>query len=430
MLQEFGVAKKLDFIELSDFCRIIYPEHDFVVDFNREHFLQFLNNNFSQERENISRLFKGLDEFYKEFDKFDNSKLPLAIRIAIGLFRYQNFFKATTLTVEELLSQYIKDEKLSGILTDIWKFLGCAPDRLSALYFLVALRGYYFRPTAYIKGGSAHLFKAIIDKIEGNGSRIIYNTFISEIITSDGKNVLGVCTDKGEELRAKVVISNANAIDTLTKLLDNPILKQKYYDKLSKMERSLSAFQVYLGLNVTTAKLGMENFMLSISTTYNQQENYLYSVNENWDNCVLEIVDHSKLDSNLAPPGKSTLTIITFDAYSNWEHLEKAQYQKRKLDLADKLIQRVEKYLPGLKKHIEVMEIATPKTMFRYTLNTDGAIYGFSQTVKQSGMNRLSQETDVKGLLLSGSWTQPGGGVSACFISGIDAADIALKLLK
>jgi prolycopene isomerase len=68
--------------------------------------------------------------------------------------------------------------------------------------------------------------------------------------------------------------------------------------------------------------------------------------------------------------------------------------------------------------------------MFRYTLNTDGAIYGFSQTVKQSGMNRLSQETDVKGLLLSGSWTQPGGGVSACFISGIDAADIALKLLK
>jgi prolycopene isomerase len=91
---------------------------------------------------------------------------------------------------------------------------------------------------------------------------------------------------------------------------------------------------------------------------------------------------------------------------------------------------RAEKYLPGLSKYIEVIEAATPRTMSRFSASPEGAIYGFAQTPKQSGINRLSQETKVKGLFLTGAWTRPGGGIHACFISGIDAADLALKYLK
>jgi prolycopene isomerase len=417
-------------VELENFSRIIYPEHDFIADFSRERFLQLLNENFAHEAQNLSRLCADLDKFYKQFDSFDNSRLPIALRVALGFWRYKDFFKVTMLTVDEFLSQYTSDEKLKGILADIWKFLGSPPSKLSAFYYLIALRGYFFEPTAYIKGGFGCLSEIVVEAILKQGSEIRYNTTVTKILTENGKTVRGVLTDKGEELEARVVIANANPIDALTKLVDNEGIKANYNDKLSRMEKSPSAFQVYLGLDTTTANLGMDTFLVSISTTYNHEDNHRYIINGDYERCLLELVDHSKLDPGFAPPGKGTLTIITFDYYKHWSGFSEDEYKKRKIELANKLVKRVEKYLPGLSRHIEVMEVATPKTMLRYTLNPEGAIYGFAQTVKQSGINRLGQETEVKGLLLSGAWTQPGGGIHPSFISGVDAAEIALKILR
>lgn len=430
LLREFGIDREIELIKLRDFSRIVYPEHDFIADFDRRHFIEFLNNNFPSERNNISRLFAGLDKFYKQFDSFDNSQLPMALRIGLGFFRYKDFFKATMLTVDEFLSQYSQDEKLKGILTDIWKFLGSPPNKLSAFYYLIALRGYYFESTAYIKGGFACLFEVMADRIKKQGGQIRYNTTVTKIITEGSRTVKAVLTDKGEEIKAKVIISNANALDTLTKLLDNEGIRKSYDDKLSRMKKSPSAFQVYLGLDVPTESLGMNNFMLSVSNTYNQEDNYDYVINADYDRCLIELVDHSKLDPSFAPAGKSTLTIITFDTYARWKNVEGKDYEKRKIEVANKLVKRAEQYLPGLSRHIEVMEVATPKTMLRYTLNPEGAIYGFAQTVRQSGMNRLPAETEIKGLFLSGAWTQPGGGVHACFFSGVDSAEVALKFLR
>jgi phytoene dehydrogenase-like protein len=67
--------------------------------------------------------------------------------------------------------------------------------------------------------------------------------------------------------------------------------------------------------------------------------------------------------------------------------------------------------------------------MYRYTLTPEGAIYGFSHTIMQSGIFRLDQKTRIKGLFLAGAWTRPGAGVHACFISGIDAAELTFKYL-
>jgi len=118
------------------------------------------------------------------------------------------------------------------------------------------------------------------------------------------------------------------------------------------------------------------------------------------------------------------------DNYAHWSNLTAEEYHKKKDTVMRKFINRAEVYLPGLSQEIEVMEAATPKTMERFSLSPEGAIYGFSQSVAQSGINRLAQKTKVKGLLLAGGWTRPGAGIHACFDSGRDAAGIALKLLR
>ena len=62
--------------------------------------------------------------------------------------------------------------------------------------------------------------------------------------------------------------------------------------------------------------------------------------------------------------------------------------------LADILIDQVEKmFLPGLRQAIEVKEVATPLTNLRFTSNPRGAIYGWDQTVDNSGQRRFPQKT-------------------------------------
>lgn len=422
-LKETGIDKRLDFIELKNFCRIIYPEHNFTADFNCDNFIKYLKSNFPQEKENIDKLFKEIDKFYTQFDRFCDSRFPQWLKFILIPLIYPSLLKISELTAAQFVGRYIKDEKLTAIITDIWRFSGLPPSRLSALYFLLTFQGYFYSPTAYIKGGFIRLFEAMVEAIRENGSEVRFNTTVGKIIT-DKNRVEAVVTDKGEEIKTKAVISNVNAIDTLSKLVDNEGVRRNYLSKLASLEKSVSAFQVYLGLDVPARSLGMSEGIFSINTTYDHDKNSDYSRAGNYEQCPLEIVDHAEIDPSLVPQGKGSLLIMTFDNYANWRNLSEEEYRARKQEAAQILIRRAEKFLPGLSGHIEVMEIATPQTMRRFTLSADGAIYGFSQTVKQSGVFRLPQTTSVKGLILAGAWTRPGHGVHGCFISGLDAAEL------
>jgi prolycopene isomerase len=89
--------------------------------------------------------------------------------------------------------------------------------------------------------------------------------------------------------------------------------------------------------------------------------------------------------------------------------------------MAEILIQKVEKtLLPGLSAAIEVKEIGTPLTNIRYTGTHRGAIYGWDQTVNNSGSMRVGHATPVKNLFLAGAWTKPGHGYGAVIPSGLE----------
>jgi len=83
------------------------------------------------------------------------------------------------------------------------------------------------------------------------------------------------------------------------------------------------------------------------------------------------------------------------------------------------LIRRTEQRLiPGLRSMIEVKEAGTPLTCWRYTGNTQGAIYGFEQSMDNAFMNRIDNRTPVKGLYLAGAWGNPGGGFGGVLRAG------------
>ncbi len=64
---------------------------------------------------------------------------------------------------------------------------------------------------------------------------------------------------------------------------------------------------------------------------------------------------------------------------------------------------------------------ASPLTSWAYTGNTDGAIYGFEQSMDNTYMTRIQNETPVKGLYLAGAWGNPGGGFVGAVSGGVAA---------
>jgi prolycopene isomerase len=429
-LDKFAVTQKIKFIELRNFSRIVYPEHDFTAGFNRDDFVGYLKKSFPQEARGIEKLFGAIDRFYRHFDRYYYSKIPSFLKFPLTPLLYPEIIRLSFITAEEFIGRFIRDAKLKGIVTDIWSFIGVAPSRLSAFYYLIVFRGYYYLPTFYIKGSSSALFKAMVERAREAGTEVKFNTRVNRIITDQGRAAKAVVTDKGEIFKAKVIISNANPIDTFDKLMDNSVIKDRYHKELSGLEKSISASQVYLGLKKPAKDLGMDHVMFSVNPSYNHEEDLATCLKGDYDHCSFSLVDHAQIEPALVPAGKGSLLIMAIDSYAHWNNLSAQEYQSKKQEAAKKLIQRAEKYLPGLSEAIEVMEIATPKTMERYGSSPDGAIYGFSQIPEQSVLRRCPLETSVKGLFLTGAWVQPGAGVHACFISGMDAAKLALRFLK
>lgn len=429
-LDDLGISPKIDFIEMKEFGRVIYPEHDFVVDGDFNTLKAFLKDNFPKEAQGIDEFFFRLERFYRQFEGFSSSNLPLWLKLILAPFLYPAIIKTSRLTLEQFIPKKIRDSKLRSIIGTIWGFIGLPPSEISAFYFLIVLRGYWGEKTAYIRGGFSRLFSVMVDTIKESGSQIKFNTCVKSIITDKGRVAGGVVTDKNEEFRAKVIVSNANAIDTLTKLIDADFIRDFYTKKFSSMHKSLSGLVLYLGLDVPAEVVGINYPLFYINSTYDHDESFRRCSQGDYSLCSFSLVGHSQLDPALAPPGKSTIVIMTLDSYANWQGLGAEEYKNRKKLAADTIIARLEKYFPGISSHIELMEVATPRTMERFASLPEGTIYGFAETVTQSSINRLSQKTKVKGLFLAGAWTRPGCGVHACFISGADAADLALSYLK
>jgi phytoene dehydrogenase-like protein len=260
------------------------------------------------------------------------------------------------------------------------------------------------------------LSDAIAEVIEDNGGKIMYDTRAGRILTKNG-TVQGVETESGEILPARAVVSNASAVTTFKNMLPKDMLPQDYAAKFAQYKPSISSFIVWLGLN-RNLRGKIKGFSTHVSSGRGPEADYQSCLQGDIANGPFGVAVYDNIFKGYSQPGTSTLQLIFLCGYAPWRRYEadynsgrKTDYNKEKDRWTDILIQRAEKELiPGLSSMIEVKEAGTPLTNRRFTGNTDGAIYGFEQSMDNAYMNRIENRTPVKGLYLASAWGNPGGG--------------------
>jgi all-trans-retinol 13,14-reductase len=422
----FPEIKGPEFVPHKTLYRAIYPDYDIRVPHrNLPAYVADLAARFPEEKAGVEGLFADMEGLTADVGRIQGSGGK------IDMTRFAQDYPFLVKTMGKpwgaMVDARLKDAKLKAIVSGLWGYFGLPPSRVSPYYYAMPTIGYLREGGYYPVGKSQKISDVFAKYIEDGGGKVLLKTRVERILVKDGAAV-GVRTADGREFTGRVVVSNANAPDTLGKLLGQPELAKVSLARMEKLSISLSTFQVFLGLNRDlVGQLGLKDTEVFYNTGYDIEADYAAAVRGDFTNPGFGATLYDNLYKGYSPEGKNTLSIMTLQGYGPWEKFEadyfagrKAAYKAEKERMADILIDSAEKVLlPGLRKAIEVREVATPLTNVRYTANPRGAIYGWDQTVDNSGQTRFPQRTPVKNLFLAGAWTFPGGGYGACIPSGL-----------
>jgi len=106
-------------------------------------------------------------------------------------------------------------------------------------------------------------------------------------------------------------------------------------------------------------------------------------------------------------------------SFERWRRLhEKPEaYRAEKDAVAAEVIRALDQRFPGLSRHVEMTDVATPVTWHRYTGNWQGSYKGWLPSPQTLAMTMRKTPPGLYGLYMVGQWVQPGGELSQAAMS-------------
>ena len=434
LIPGFPEITEVEFVPHPVLYRVIYPDYDIrVPQKDLKGYIEILTGYFPEEKEGIQGLFDDMKGVSGDIERLSSSRGQVDMsRFPVD---FPHLFRSSTQTWGQMQDARIKNPRLKAILSSLWGYFGLPPSRLASYYYALPVIGYLEEGGYYPVGKSQKISDAFVNFIQQNGGKTMLKTKVEKILVKD-HTAYGVRTSEGKEFFGRVIVSNANAYDTFHKMLDEKDYLTEYLSRLEQLSVSLSCFQVFLGLKKDLiGDLGVTDTEIFYETGYDPEESYQGLLNAEVENSGFGVTLYDNLYKGYSPEGKNTINIICLQGYDHWKKYEadylkgnKTEYLKEKERMTDILIEKVEKnLLPGLSKDIEVKESGSPLTNLRYTGNYRGAVYGWDQTLNNSGMARLPHSTPIKNLFLSGAWTRPGHGYGGVIWSGLECFGEIMK---
>ncbi len=425
-LKAMGVWNKLEFVELNPngFCEYHFGGRVFKLPRGINKFKDRLISDFPKEEKTIEKLINLLLKIEKAVKTSSN---PKSIKTAIKAPTKAPFMlKLLKKTYGSLIDEITNNKDLKFIFSSMSGETGLSPDEASPFMALVLM--HYLKGAYYPREGSASFKEAFLKTISENNGTMLKKT---EALRITMKNRLFVIHTTRGTFKTRSVISNVNPSMLFTRIMSPDITPPNLYRKAKYSTQSKGSFYAFIGTTMDITKYGISDANLIHSDT--NEFNY-----KDWEEFPYFFLTSPTLKDpkgNHAPPGSHTLEIISyapFEAFARWKHTPSMkrgkEYEEFKHSLGMRLIGKVEKYIPGLSKHIETLEFATPLTNEYWVKAPLGGCYGLAQTPEQMGPGRFSISTEIPRFYLCGASTIAGG-ISPSATSGLIAAKLALKNL-
>ncbi|RLD71861.1 MAG: NAD(P)/FAD-dependent oxidoreductase [Bacteroidetes bacterium] len=410
IFRDLGVFDKVEFLKVPEFYHFVNDRYKITIPHEAEKAIEVLIENFPDEKTGINAYFDQVLNARKKAKESEGQE-----EISVGKF----------------LDSIINSDDLKLVLLGNLGYFHDDPYSLSLNYYSVAQGSYYSGGGNFIKGGSQKLSDYLANFIIENGGKVILKHLVTEIITENNKAV-GVKfeTNKKNETElnsafADDIIANA-AIPNVANILLPKVYGENLKEDISKHETGASLLTIYFGFKKPVKGLGNKYYSTFVyDDSVKTQANIKANNKGDFKNRSFTFVDYSQVDSALTSKEKSVGVICCIDYFSDWDKLSKKEYRAKKEEVAEIYIEKLEKLIPGIKNQIEYYEVGTSKTVARYTLNPEGAVYGFAQTPERVKFDKIQS---IENLHFASAWTKIGGGFSGAIFSGyLCAMDVLRK---
>jgi phytoene dehydrogenase-like protein len=396
IFNDLDVFNNVEFLKVPEFYRFINDHLDVTVPHEPEIAISMLSDLFPSETAGIKAY----------FDQILNPKkrVPGA--------------EVTDSSIGEFLDSVIGNNDLKLILLGNLGYFHDDPYTLSLSYYSLAQGSYYNGGASYIRGGSQKLSDHLAGYIKSHNGEVLLNHIATKLIYENQK-VTGVKFRKKNEsaemtVTAQEIIAN-NAIRNVAELLAGE-KGEELMNEISDQRAGASLLTVYFGFSKPLKEIGNRFYSTFVfDSSVKTPGDIIANNHDDFSRRSFTFVDYSQVDSGLAPEGKSVGALCCTDYLRDWEGIDRKEYNARKELVAAVFVERLEKIIPGIKDIIEYCEVGTSATVRRYTLNPEGAVYGFAQTPSRKVFDSFKS---LENLHFASAWGKTGGGFSGAIFGG------------
>jgi phytoene desaturase len=271
---------------------------------------------------------------------------------------------------------------------------------------------------AYIEGGCRDFVGAVERRFRELGGEIQYGCTVEEILVKNGR-AAGVRLSDGSQIEAAAVIAACDGHSVLFRMLGGRYASDKIRQRYATWKRFAPLLMVSYG--VAREFPGEPSFQ-----TYVLREP-LSIDGQPVPSLMLRLFNYS---SRFAPPGRSVIQAELETGWDYWHDLrvqDPARYETEKKVAAARILERLEGCYPGISSQVEVTDVATPYTTWRYTLNDRGSWEGWLMTPQAMRTSLERTLPGLNGFYMAGQWVMPGGGVAPVLYSGQHAVQLLCR---
>jgi phytoene dehydrogenase-like protein len=273
----------------------------------------------------------------------------------------------------------------------------------------------------YARGGMGAVTRALADSFRASGGTIRTGAEVEQVLVKGGK-AMGVVLAGGEEIRSRLVVSNADVKRTFLKLVEEKELPEIFLRRVKNFKIRGSSGKVNIALD------SMPEFpaLPKDSPVYRGDMHFTDSIErmergyDDWKAArwsadpFLDMVIPTTLDPTMAPPGKHFMSCFVQYCPPKVEGRDWTDADRD--GFAETVISQIADYSPGFRDRIVHMEVRTPRELEAEVGLTEGNIFQGELTFDQLLFNRpvpgyAQYRSPVGGLYICGSSTHPGGGV-------------------